>query len=166
MDEPTRKWLMGTDISVREYLELDDVQMTYHIKRWLKDSDKVLSDLAARFIHRRLFKASRLPALDRAAIDEIRSKASHAVSELGLDPEFYVALETTGIRPYDYYRPDSDSPQTNIMVRTENGDVAELSTLSTTVEALVKGNFETYWLIYPAEAQEKITSLRELVPAG
>lgn len=162
MDDPTRQWLTGKDISVADYLELDDVQMTYHIKRWLKDPDPVLSDLAGRFIHRKLFKASRLPALERQAVEEIRSKAGRAVSELGLDPEYYLALETTGIRPYDYYRPDSDSPQTNIMVRTEDGTVHELSTLSTTVEALVKGNFETYWLIYPDEAREKISSLREL----
>lgn len=165
MDEPTRKWLMGEELNVKDYLDLDDVQMTYHIKRWLKDPDPILSDLAARFINRKLFKASRLPALSLDAVEEIRSKASRAIKDLGLDPEFYVALETTGLRPYDYYRPDSDSPQTNIMVRTENGSVRELSTLSTPVDALVKGDFETYWLIYPDEARDKISSLRELAAA-
>lgn len=166
MDEPTHKWLTGQDLDVSEYLELDDVQMTYHIKRWLKDPDPVLSDLASRFINRRLFKTSRIPASEPGAIEAIRKKARQTVSRLGLDPDFYVAVESTGIRPYDYYRPDAESPQTNIMVRTENGAVRELSTLSTTIEALVKGNFETYWLIYPDEARDQIATLNELAVAS
>jgi HD superfamily phosphohydrolase len=165
MDEPTGKWLTGEKLAVQEYLELDDVQITYHIKRWLKDKDPILSDLAARFIHRRLFKAVRIPALSQEGLEEIRAKAGKTVAALGLDPQYYVALETTGLRPYDYYRPDAESPQTNIMIRTESGEIRELSTLSTTVEALVKGNFETYWLIFPEEVRDQIVSLKELALA-
>ncbi|HEY9784289.1 MAG TPA: HD domain-containing protein, partial [Candidatus Obscuribacterales bacterium] len=62
MDEPTKKWLLGEELTVNEYLMLDDVQMTYHIKRWRSDPDKVLSDLAARFLDRGLFKATRIPS--------------------------------------------------------------------------------------------------------
>lgn len=165
MDDPTRRWLMGKDLTVSDYLELDDVQMTYHIKRWVSDRDAILSDLASRFINRRLFKASRMPALDRNTVEETKRKAGQIVAQLGLDPDFYVALETTGLRPYDYYRPDNEHPQTNIMVRTKSSAVRELSTLSTTVEALVRGNFETYWLIYPDEAREKIAALCEFAAA-
>ena len=165
MDEPTRKWLMGEDLTVAQYLELDDVQMTYHIKCWLKDSDQILSDLAARFVHRRLFKATRLPSRDPNFIREIEKEARRIVSATGLDPDYYVALESTGLRPYDYYRPDAANPQTNIMVRTENGNVQELSSISGTVEALVQGSFETHWLIYPDEVRDKVALIRDLVPA-
>lgn len=164
MDAPTSKLICGEKLEVSEYLQLDDVQMTYHIKRWVEDKDPVLSDLASRFINRRLFKAIRLPTSDKSSIQDIKSKAKAAVSKLGLDPDYYIAIESTGIRPYDYYRPDEDHPQTNIMVRTESGEIKELSTLSGTVEALVKGNFETFWLIYPDEATEHITAVRELLP--
>lgn len=162
MDAPTAKWLLGHDLSVEEYLELDDVQMTYHIKRWQSDKDAILSDLASRFIHRRLFKAVRIPAARLPDIDRIEQKARQVVGELGLDPDYYIARESTGLRPYDYYRPDAQHPQTNIMVRTESGAVRELSTLSVAIEALVKGDFESHWLVYPGEAQAKIAEIAEL----
>ena len=165
MDEPTHKWLTGADLTVNEYLQLDDVQMTYHIKRWLADTDPILSDLASRFIHRRLLNAIHLPSHNYDFIEQVEKNARNAVAKLGLDPDYYVGLESTGIRPYDYYRPDAQNPQTNIMVRNENGVVKELSTISGTVEALVKGNFESHWLVYPQEARDQIAAIRELVPA-
>lgn len=161
IDEPTALWLTGKELSVDDYLCLDDVQFFYHIKRWLKDKDTVLADLAFRFLNRRIFKASRINSRDPEEIAKIESQAKKAVADCGLDPEFYVGVESTGFRPYDYYRPESDHPQTNIVVRTESGEVKELSQLSLAVEALVKGNYESYWLVYPQEAEGKILDIKE-----
>lgn len=171
LDEPTYKWLIGEQLSVDEYLSLDDVQMNYHIKRWVQDSDPVLNDLAERFLNRRLFKATRIPAPScgptrngdcEREIANIEEEAKKIVGKMGFDPDYYVAVESTGFRPYDYYRPDAQHPQTNIMVRTDAGEVKELSQLSLAVEALVKGNYESYWLVYPPEASEAITKIKEL----
>lgn len=162
IDEPTYKLLLGKELEVQEYLELDDVQMTYHIKRWVKDKDPVLSDLASRFVHRQLFKAVRVPASRVASIEEIERKAQQLVKELGLDPDYYVSRESTGIRPYDYYRPDAKNPQTNIMVRTESGEIRELSTISLAVEALVKGDFQSHWIICPPQAADRLVGAAEL----
>jgi hypothetical protein len=189
VDEPTHKWLMGETITVEEYLELDDVQLTYHIKRWAQDKDKILSELANRFLERRIFKAAKIPLdtravanlqLDqhvgerrltenkelRAQIKEIEQEARKIAKAAGYDPEYYIAIESTGFRPYDYYRPDVDLPQTNIVVRTDSGEVMELSQLSLTVEALVKGNYASHWLVYPAEIEEKIAKIQDLLPTA
>ncbi|HEY9684232.1 MAG TPA: HD domain-containing protein [Oculatellaceae cyanobacterium] len=203
MDEATERWLKGEELTVAEYLTLDDVQMTYHIKRWSKDSDAILADLASRFINRRLFKAMKifrprsLPPDSREAVASLaetfggRSEATLATTQLrrssdkitiyatakanaiekraraicaeaGMDPDYYIDTEFTGIRPYDYYRPEAELPQTNIVVKTDSGEVDELSNLSLAVEALVKGNYETKWLIYPAELSDKIGNLNDL----
>ncbi len=74
-----------------------------------------------------------------------------------MDPDYYVAVESTGFRPYDYYRPESVHPETNIVIRTDTGIVSELSELSPTINALVKGNYESFWLIYPPEIDEKVS---------
>lgn len=161
MDSETYKWLAGEPLEVSEYLCLDDIQMGYHIKRWSNDPDPILRDLALRFLNRKLFNASKLPRLRIDDVNEIKSKAKQIVSGMGLDPEYYVAIETTGLRPYDFYRPEANHPQTNIMVRTETGEVRELSTLSPTVEALVRGSFDTFWLVYPSEAKDAIAELIE-----
>jgi uncharacterized protein len=161
IDDNTRKWLSGEELTVHEYLFLDDVQMTYHIKRWSQDKDKVLSDLARRFLHRNLFNTAKITLASNIPPSDVEKQAKQIVGSLGFDPEYYVSIETTGLRPYDYYRPDVAHPQTNIMVRTDNGDVRELSAVSQTIEGLVRGSFDTYWLIFPAEAREKISHLME-----
>lgn len=161
IDEPTRLWLTGEHLTVDDYLSLDDVQFFYHIKRWLKDNDPILADLSYRFLNRQIFKASRIKSTDKAEIDSIEAQARKAVASIGYDPDYYVAVESTGFRPYDYYRPEEEHPQTNIMVRTESGEVKELSQLSLAIEALVKGNYESSWLVYPQEASEKILEIKE-----
>ena len=179
-DSCTRNWLLGDDLSVEEYLELDDVQFTYHIKRWVKSPDKILADLAARFLNRGIFKATRIPysvqpcshpsmssiSPDDLAeqINTIEKRARKIVADAGLDPDYFVKVESTGFRPYDYYRPDVAIPQTNIVIRTDCGTVMELSQLSLAVDALVKGNYESHWLVFPAEVTEKIEAMRELTP--
>lgn len=160
IDESTAKWLAGGEnIDVSDYLFLDDVQMTYHIKKWAGDKDPIMKDLASRFLNRKLFNATKLPFLKLEEVNEVKSRAKEMVKACGLDPEYYIAIETTGLRPYDFYRPEANHPQTNIMVRTERGDVRELSTISPTVEALVRGSFDTYWLIFPSEVREQINAM-------
>jgi len=189
VDEPTHKWLIGETISVDEYLQLDDVQLTYHFKRWAQDKDAVLADLASRFLERRIFKATKIPVSSpathtahqpyyvgerrltenkplRGQIKEIEQEARKIAKAAGLDPDYYIAIESTGFRPYDYYRPDADIPQTNIVVRTDSGEVMELSQLSLTVEALVKGNYTSHWLIYPAEIADKIAEIQDFMPVA
>jgi HD superfamily phosphohydrolase len=159
MDAPTKKWLSGQRLQVGEYLFLDDVQMTYHIKCWLNDEDKILSDLARRFLNRGLFNASKIT--QESILKKVENQAKEIAQAHGLDPEYYISVETTGIRPYDYYRPDEAHPQTNIMIRTDQGKVKELSQISHTVQALVQGSFDTAWLIYPQELKDKIVRMLE-----
>lgn len=159
IDEQTSNWLAGTELSVADFLFLDDIQMTYHIKRWANDKDPILRDLAGRFLNRKLFNATKLPWLCIEDVNEVKRKAKDIVAKTGLDSEYYVAIETTGLRPYDFYRPDAKHPQTNILVRTDRGEVSELSSISPTIEALVRGSFDTYWLIYPSEVRDDINDM-------
>ena len=80
MDDATEKWLKGIDLTVAEYLTLDDVQMTYHIKRWSLDSDPILADLASRFLNRRLFKAMKI--FRPRSLPRIHAKRSPAWQKL------------------------------------------------------------------------------------
>ncbi len=55
--QPFEKILKAEKLSLTEHLELDDSDVMFHIKQWQNSDDKILSDLAKRFLHRRLFKA-------------------------------------------------------------------------------------------------------------
>ena len=98
-------------------------------------------------------------------IKDIESEARKLVEKHKLDPDYYVGIESTGFRPYDYYRPDDAHPQTNIMVRTDQGHLTELSRVSLAVEALVKGDYESNWLVFPDEISDKVAVIKELMPA-
>jgi len=166
-DEPTSKWLLGSEMSVDEYLSLDDMQLVYHIKRWSKSKDAVLADLAYRFLNRHLFKTVRLVEESSGKQKEIETKVRSLARDCKLDPDYYVSIESTGFRPYDYYRPESGDSQASIMVRTETGEVRELSELSLTIDALVRGNYESRWLVYPPEIHDDaIKSLQGNIPTG
>jgi HD superfamily phosphohydrolase len=160
IDEPTRKWLMDEELSVDEYIQLDDVQMSYHIKRWAKDKDVILSDLASRILNRRLFKAAKLDNMSDEQITQLLNKAKATVAKLGLDPDYYIGYEPSDIKPYELYQPSPDSDtQSNIMIRATNGKVSELSEMSTMVQALTAGDFKTSWIIYPAEIKNELQLL-------
>lgn len=164
VDEPTEKWLKGLPLTEADYLKLDDYQMNYHIKRWTEDSDPILSDLSKRFLHRRLFKAIRINTKDAERIKTIEREAARLIKDMAMDPEYYIGIESTGFRPYDYYRPDDDHPQTNIVVKVEGHNTVELSKISPAVEALVNGNYESYWLVYPEEIADRIEVVKEHIP--
>lgn len=166
IDEPTKKWLSGEELSVADYLHLDDVQLTYHFKMWQKDKDEILSDLASRFLTRKLFKAIRITQMDKKLSRDIEGEARRLTKEANLDPDYYVGIESTGFRPYDYYRPEADNPQTNIMIRTEDQGDKELSEVSLAVEALVKGDYEANWLVFPDEISDRIVLVKNLMPVG
>lgn len=165
IDEPTEKWLKGEPLTEADYLKLDDFQMNYHIKRWTEDSDPILSDLSKRFLNRRLFKAIRINTKDADRMKAIEREASRLIKDMALDPEYYIGIESTGFRPYDYYKPEDAHPQTNIVVRVEGQNTVELSKISPAVEALVNGNYESYWLVYPEEIADRIEVVKEHIPA-
>jgi HD superfamily phosphohydrolase len=166
IDSLTQKLLDGEALSVAQYLMLDDIHLTYHIKQWALDKDAILADLASRYLHRRIFRAmkipSKMPIKSNDLVEAIAKRATKIVKDLGMDPQYYVTIESAEFRPYDYYHPDALHPQTSIMVRTESGAVKELSDISVPIAALAKENFETSWLVFPEEASSKIDSIKEL----
>jgi hypothetical protein len=49
-------------------------------------------------------------------------------------------------------------------VKTEGGITSELSKVSLAIEALVKGNYESTWLVFPREIEGRISVIKELIP--
>jgi HD superfamily phosphohydrolase len=55
-DTPFEKILKGEKLSLKEHLQLDDSDVMFHINNGKTRRTKILSDLAKRFLNRRLFK--------------------------------------------------------------------------------------------------------------
>lgn len=161
--EPSRldRWLRwepgrGPDEeAVRAYLALDDSDIWYALKGWRQDPDPILSDLAARFLDRRLLKPlfrEPVPALPEGFLEA----ASEKVRQAGWDPAHYLLVDRVRSIAYDPYAPEPG--RAPIIVGAAQGPI-ELSQLSTLVAATA-GLAEPAFQVYaPAEVRPELWRL-------
>lgn len=151
--------LSGKKLSLAEHLSLDDSDFIFHIKRWADSDDGTLSDLASRFIGRRLFKAL---DLDMQADErrEFVAAARTAVRDAGFDPDYYFFEDSAGHESHFFYSSDRGKPKDLIYV--EDGfarpRLREISEVSSAIRGLQKG-FRVDRICFPVEARERIEKL-------
>jgi uncharacterized protein len=153
------KVLNGATLSLADHLELDDAEVTFHLKQWQRSEDAVLSDLSRRFVGRRLFKAVDLDmAEDERA--EFITAARAAVERCGFDPAYYFVEDAAGDIPYySYYTAEGAEPKSLIYV--EDGyahpRVREISEVSDAVRGLRR--YSLLRVCFPPEAKEEVYAL-------
>jgi HD superfamily phosphohydrolase len=153
------KVLRGERLSICEHLEMDDSDVMFHIKQWQKSDDKILSDLAKRFLHRNLFKAFDLDMPDEARADFL-DKARKVVENAGFEAEFYFIEDKIGDYPYYFYTKDTSQPKNLIYVEEgfSRPAIREISEVSAAVRGLQKG-YQIYRVCFPSELKEEIGKL-------
>ena len=119
-------------VTLQDYLALDDGVMNTYFQVWMTSPDKILSDLAQRFINRKVFKSIVFSQENEAHLDVMRD----LVGQVGFDPDYYTAIHRNFDLPYDFYRPDVEKPRTQIEILQKDGSLAELSSLSPIVHSL------------------------------
>src|SRR5699024_5632323 len=88
-----------------EYLKLDEAIVFYYFQAWQEEDDPILSDLCERFMNRRLFKYVEFnPNLQMKEWMELYQ----LFQELGIDPEYYLVVDSSSDLPYDFYRPGEE----------------------------------------------------------
>lgn len=156
---PMERILKGERLALAEHLKLDDTDVMFSIKRWQTSSDLVLSDLADRFLNRRLFKAFDLdmPEAERTGFIEA---ARQIVADAGFDPEYYFVEDKAGNAPYSFYSKDTSDPKNLIFV--EDGfsrpQIREISAVSSAVRGLQEG-YRIHRICFPAELKDEIGEL-------
>lgn len=156
---PFENLIKGEPLTLKAHLAMDDTDVLFHIKQWQRSEDKVLSDLATRFLNRRLFKAFDLdmPEPDR---HEFLSKAREVVAAAGLDPDFYCIEDKAGDVPYYFYTRELDKPKDLIFVQDgySRPVLKEISEVSSAVRGLQKA-YHIHRLCFPHELKDRIESL-------
>jgi HD superfamily phosphohydrolase len=158
-DTPLEKILNGEKLSLREHLALDDSDFIYYIKQWQRSSDPILSDLATRFLNRRLFKAFDLdmPEGGRAAFVDATRKI---VEARGFDPAYYFVEDKAGDVPHYFYTRDTGNPKNLIYV--EDGfsrpQIREISEVSSAARGLQEG-YRIHRVCFPGEVKEEVAAL-------
>ena len=117
---------------LNDYLTLDDGVLTTYFIHWMNSSDKILSDLAQRFINRRPFKSAVYDQQTRFMLPKLRE----LIATAGFDVDYYTAVDSSYKLPYDTYNPQDSKPQTQIELIYPNGELTELSQVSTLVASV------------------------------
>jgi HD superfamily phosphohydrolase len=156
---PFEKILKNEKLNLKEHLELDDSDVLFHIKQWEKCEDAILSDLAKRFLHRKLFKAFDLD-MPEDRRQEFLDAARKAVERAGFDPEYYFIEDKAGDVPYYFYTKERSEPKNLIYVEEgfSHPQIKEISEVSAAVRGLQKG-YQMYRVCFPAEMKNEIAKI-------
>ncbi|MDR1567957.1 MAG: HD domain-containing protein [Streptococcaceae bacterium] len=139
--------------TLSDYLALDDSVLNTYISVWINHPDAILSDLADRFINRRIFKSIIFDDEEQLA------PLLKNIEAAGFDPSYYTAIHSSFDLPYDLYRPKTINPRTQIEIIEADGTLAELSSLSPIVKALTGIKAGDKRFFFPKEMLLEQTSL-------
>lgn len=137
---------------LEDYLRLDDGVMNTYFQIWMTHEDPILADLARAYINRHLLKSIKFNR-DTVSLDDL-SILTQLVEEAGYDPDYYTGVHSNYDLPYDFYRPSSQKPRTEIKILQKDRALTELSVLSPLIKSLtgtIHGNSRFY---FPKEMME------------
>lgn len=140
--------LFEGNVTVKDYLKLDEAVILYYFQMWQEEKDFILRDLCKRFLNRKLFK---YVEFDPAKEYKILSELEQLFRQAHIDTSYYLAVDSSSDLPYDFYRPGEEEERLPIHLLMPNGELQELSRASSIVKA-ISGKLRTdHKLYYPEE---------------
>ncbi|GGO09125.1 HD domain-containing protein [Saccharibacillus kuerlensis] len=137
--------LFENNLTVKEYLKLDESLIQTTFMQWSDEKDPILSELCCRFLHRRLYKYVEVDSIDIETIDEIRS----SFAKVGLDPEYDFEIDFPTDLPYDVFRPDDLNRGSRILLLGKQDKLREISEVSDIIRSISGLHRGKYHLYYP-----------------
>lgn len=136
------------NVTLEDYVKLDESVILYYFQIWQDEEDEILSDLCRRFMNRNLFKYVEFdPAKEYKKLAELTALFRRA----GIDPEYYLVVDSSSDLPYDFYRPGEEEERLPIHLLMKNGELKELSRESEIVDAISGKRRTDHKLYFPAD---------------
>ncbi|MED3964222.1 HD domain-containing protein [Niallia taxi] len=136
------------ETSLEDYLKLDESIILYYFQMWQEEEDEILRDLCRRFMNRNLFK---YVEFDPAKEYKMLAELSKAFTEIGLDPEYYLVVDSSSDLPYDFYRPGEEEERLPIHLLMKNNEIRELSRESEIVDSISGKRRTDHKLYFPKD---------------
>ncbi|MBS4223482.1 HD domain-containing protein [Lederbergia citrea] len=140
--------LFNEQVTLEDYLKLDEAVILYYFQMWEDEDDWILRDLCGRFMNRNLFKYIEF---DPARQYKLLGRLDELFREAGIDPDYYLAVDSSSDLPYDFYRPGEEEERLPIHLLMPNGDLHELSRESAIVEAISGKRRTDHKMYYPED---------------
>ncbi len=140
-------------LTLQDYVKLDEAIFTFYFQVWQDEDDEILSDLCRRFLDRNLFKYAEFdPSAQMMKMMELRT----LFEEAGIDPNYYLVVDSSSDLPYDFYRPGEEEERLPINLLMPNGEIRELSRQSEIVDAISGKRRTDHKLYFPQDMIEKL----------
>ena len=139
------------DFTIDDYLKLDDGVLNTYFINWIDSDDKILSDLADRFINRKPLKSVEYNNETVSLIPTMQKW----IQEAGFETTYYTAVNNSFDLPYDAYDPNKKHHATQIELRRNDGTMIELSKISQLVSAVTGKHLGDERFFFPKEMLSK-----------
>ncbi|KOY79590.1 HD domain-containing protein [Apilactobacillus kunkeei] len=139
------------DFTIDDYLKLDDGVLNTYFINWIDSDDKILSDLADRFINRKPLKSVEYNNETESLIPTMQKW----IQEAGFEITYYTAVNNSFDLPYDAYDPNKKHHATQIELRRNDGTMIELSKISQLVSAVTGKHLGDERFFFPKEMLSK-----------
>ncbi|MFP7298551.1 HD domain-containing protein [Neobacillus niacini] len=155
-NEPIHFYSFFTDkVTLEDYLKLDESIIMYYFQIWQDEDDQILSDLCRRFVNRNLFKYAEFdPAKEYKKLTEL----TRLFEKAGIDPDYYLVVDSSSDLPYDFYRPGEEEERLPIHLLMKSGELKELSRESEIVDSISGKRRTDHKLYYPGDFLEDDSS--------
>lgn len=137
-------------VTLSEYLSLDDAMIYTALSLWQGGDDSILADLSSRFLDRRLFKESAWPPSRDTRLMQVHE----LVQQSGYDPNYYCIVDETGTVYYDYYLGSDREPNPDNAIwlyDKHTGSLTEVSSISLPIQAIAADHHPVRRLYVPRE---------------
>src|SRR5690554_2491788 len=84
--------LFSSEITLEDYLKLDESIILYYFQEWQHENDPILNDLCRRFMDRHLFKYVECDPSKQMAI---WTELNELFRRVGLDPDYYLIIDSS-----------------------------------------------------------------------
>ncbi|MBA2872818.1 hypothetical protein HNQ85_003131 [Anoxybacillus calidus] len=150
--------LFQEKVNLEEYLRLDEAVILYYFQEWQNEADSILSDLCRRFVNRNLFKYVEFSPTNEQMKKLLELNA--LFKKAGIDPEYYLVVDSSSDLPYDFYRPGEEGERLPIYLLMPNGELRELSRESVIVDAISGKRRTDHKLYFPQDFIDDLSTKR------
>jgi uncharacterized protein len=125
------KALLGQQLSLQEFTDLDDISLMHCLKEWTRAADATLANLCRGLLYRQLYKTLDLTSMEDSQARRAVEAAANAIKSAGGDAEYDLFYDEPADTPYEIFAGSADIP-----VQDPQGRISSFSTISPLTQAL------------------------------
>jgi hypothetical protein len=152
--------IFSEKVTIEDYLKLDESIILFYFQEWQDEDDPILSDLCKRFINRILFKYVEFHPTNEQLMRLM--ELTSLFKKAGIDPDYYLVVDSSSDLPYDFYRPGEEEERLPIHLLMPNGEIRELSRESEIVDAISGKRRTDHKLYFPLDLLNDFPSKRNI----